>query len=129
MADRYERMLRAMRVDLTLAYAQLALVCHRMPIPVDLPTHEDIDFQDDMTPAVRRLVEIADDLPVDEDTKAGVFMTAIDWLTAVDLWTLLASTGQNTVREMCFTGALVRVRELLAELLQDGDAEYGTDQE
>ncbi|MEU5838788.1 hypothetical protein ABZ820_34705 [Streptomyces diacarni] len=127
MADRYERMLHTMRVDLTVLYAQLALICHRLPIPVELPTQEGVHLLDDMTPAVRRLVEIVRDMPMDEDTQSGVFMASIDWLTAVDLWVLMGINEPDDTREMCFAGAITSAHRGLALLLEEGDAEYNGD--
>jgi len=129
MADSFEDELHTMQVTITLIYAQLATVLHRLPIPVELPTHENVDLLREMDPAVRRAVEVMPEMPVDAKTKARVIIAATDWLTCTDLWVLSGINGPDRARALQWVTASGTARRNIQQLLEEGDAEYNPDQE
>ncbi|MER8030706.1 hypothetical protein ABTZ78_17305 [Streptomyces bauhiniae] len=96
-------------------YMVLRSACEMMPLPIVLPKQADGIFDNsEASPAVRRIVEIADELPIPEENRAELFTAALFWLTASDLLAIILGHGWSDVRGFQALAALELSGDALA---------------
>ncbi|WP_052744213.1 hypothetical protein [Streptomyces odonnellii] len=87
MSDYEEQVKHTLSAHLSRAYSGLVAICAALPVPIALPTGEVSNL--DTTPAVSRVMELAEDQPMPEEQQAHLFASCSFWLGALDLYGLL----------------------------------------
>ncbi|MEU2180092.1 hypothetical protein [Streptomyces thermolilacinus] len=88
MSDSQDQAMERLANHLARTYVALATLCLNLPLPITLPTG--MISQDDVVPAIRRVMDICEDIPMPEDQQATLFAGCAFWLGAMDLYELLA---------------------------------------
>ncbi|MEV7422852.1 hypothetical protein [Streptomyces sp. NPDC091212] len=114
MSDNSDRMIERIGDKIGYTYAALVVVCAALPVPVALP--KGIVTSEEIIPAVRRVVEIIDEIPLPEGQQAELFTAAVLWLGAVDLYELLLHTPFEASRAASAMGILLVAVDTLKDL-------------
>jgi hypothetical protein len=98
MSDEPERETQQLGVALLAVYTLLMRVCGLLPIPIGLPDFEgDTLHGEEMNEAVKRVVNVIGDEPIDEILQAGVWGSALHWLAASHLFSRYMGTEDGIV--------------------------------
>ncbi|MFD7016104.1 hypothetical protein [Streptomyces sp. NPDC059928] len=89
MSDNQDEVMETLAAHLSRAYSALATICLNLPIPVTLPATGAVSNLE-AVPAVRRVMDIAEDQPMPEQQQATLFAICAFWLAGLDLYGLLA---------------------------------------
>ncbi|MEU7044948.1 hypothetical protein AB0A77_28370 [Streptomyces varsoviensis] len=84
MSDREDQWAQDMGDGLGHTYTMLTVMCLRLPIEISLPTGTVSNLE--TVPAVRRVLEIIEDLPMSEEDQADLFAACSFWLAAMDVY-------------------------------------------
>jgi hypothetical protein len=87
MADSEDQAMKTLAHHLSRSYVVLTTLCLNLPVPVTLPTGAVSNVE--VIPAIRRVMEIAEDQPMPESHQAELFAACAFWLGALDLYGLL----------------------------------------
>lgn len=98
MSDNHDRMIQETGEHVGRIYQLIASVCRALPLPISLPDGPVIEGSEAI-PAVKRVVEIIDDQPIDDVLKAGIWGGCLHWLAAAHLFTALID-HEDTVLKM-----------------------------
>lgn len=88
MSDNHDRMIHEVGEHIGRIYSLIASVCRALPLPINLPNGPVIEGSEAI-PAVKRVVEIIEDQPVDEIIQAGIWGGCLHWLAAAHLYSAL----------------------------------------
>lgn len=114
MSDFEEQSMRKISAHLSVTYSGLATLCSALPIPVTLPTGA-ISNQE-AVPAVRRLMDIAEDQPLPVEQQATLFTVAAFWLGAMDSYSLLYREEFHSARAHSAIAALLMADDHMIDL-------------
>ncbi|MEU7044949.1 hypothetical protein AB0A77_28375 [Streptomyces varsoviensis] len=96
MSDRDDMIIRGAGLRVAATYASLVIMCDSLPTPIALPTG--VVSPDEMIPAVRRVIEIVDDLIIPEEVQSMVFTACAFYLGALDLFGLFVAEPEHKPR-------------------------------
>ncbi|MEU6513648.1 hypothetical protein [Streptomyces sp. NPDC046978] len=116
MADSQEYMVEALSSHLSSTYKGLALVCSRLPVPIELPLAGATNLE--AVPALRRIMEIVEEVPMPEDHQAELFAACTFWLAAIDLFGLLVANKFHQARAQSVAACLIEADGILLELAE-----------
>lgn len=88
MSDNHDRMIQEVGEHIGRIYSLIASVCRALPLPINLPEGPVIEGSEAI-PAVKQVVRIIGDQPVDEVLQAGIWGGCLHWLSAAHLFTAL----------------------------------------
>lgn len=97
-------------------YAVLQISCEMLPVPIALPEAAATLSNLDTVPAVRRVVDLAEEQPMPEEIQAHLFTAAIFWLTAMDLLGIILANEWSDSRGYQALGALSISGDALKDL-------------
>ncbi|MBP2583382.1 hypothetical protein J3A78_003860 [Streptomyces sp. PvR006] len=113
MSDYQDEIMGRIARDLSLTYTILVKACANLPLPITLPTGEISNL--DAVPAVRRVSEIVEDIPMPQDAQAALFASCCFWLASMDLYGLLCQDFHQA-RAHSALATLIVTTDSLAEL-------------
>ncbi|MFJ2178909.1 hypothetical protein ACIOHE_39200 [Streptomyces sp. NPDC087851] len=115
MTDRADEMMEHAGHQIAHIYSGLASACAALPLPITLPTG--VVTSEEIIPAVRRIVEIIEEVPLPEDQQADLFAVATYWLAAVDLYGINVHEFEES-RVAGVMGILLMAGETLGQLAE-----------
>ncbi|MET9815309.1 hypothetical protein [Streptomyces sp. NPDC006355] len=95
MADREDEDMWALAHVISVVYSLLVDVCAMLPVPIGLPTDQNIPVTDAM-PAIERAAALAKDQPMGETQEAQLLVGCTHLLAAIDLYALCAARYTET---------------------------------
>ncbi|MGK5728944.1 hypothetical protein [Streptomyces sp. URMC 124] len=99
-------------------YTSLAMICSRLPIPIQLPEVENGIKISTLTDAVARLAKVSDEIPgITEDVMASLFTSSTCWLVAVDLF-FAYEEEPTEFRVDGFAMSMINARSSLADAVK-----------
>jgi hypothetical protein len=116
MADSEDLTNEALARKLSTTYTTLAAACDMLPIPITLPRRGVTNIE--ALPAVRRIVDLAEEQPMPEDVQAHLFTAAIFWLSALDVFAVLVNNEWNHQRAFQVAGCLSVAHDALSDLAE-----------
>ncbi|MGW7198474.1 hypothetical protein [Streptomyces chryseus] len=114
MSDSQDETMRYLAQRLTTTYTGLIATCALLPVAITLPEGEVTNLE--AVPAVRRVMEIADEQPMPEEHQAELFTGATMWLAAMDLYALLVKNEYAEARASGALGILLIANDALQSL-------------
>ncbi|MEU0084912.1 hypothetical protein [Streptomyces sp. NPDC006274] len=116
MADSQDEMMEHIAFRLSVIYTGLVACCEALPLPISLPTGAVSNLE--TVPAVRRVSEIAEEVPIPEDHQAQLFTAAILWLAAMDLYGLLVKMEYSEPRAHGALAAMLIAHDAVTDLAE-----------
>lgn len=116
MSDQEDQALEKISAHLSRTYQALCHLAVNLPVPVTLPTRGVTNIE--AVPAVRRLMELAEDQPMPEEQQATLFATCAFWLGALDLYALLVANEFHTSRAHSAAANLLMVDDHMLSLTE-----------
>jgi hypothetical protein len=105
MADSNDKAMGHLASRLGEIYTALALICLSLPIEIVLPIGTVTNL--DTVPAVRRVVEIAEDQPMPEEVQAELYAACVFWLGAMDLYGILTQDYHEARTQSAFANLIM----------------------
>ncbi|MEV0090441.1 hypothetical protein [Streptomyces sp. NPDC050738] len=115
MSDYQDDIMGGLGAHIANVYGKLGAICAALPVPIALP--HGIVSNVEVIPAVRRVVELAEEIPLPSDQASQLLTSAIGLLAAIDLFGLLVQGDFHEVRALCAVANLMNADEAEAELL------------
>ncbi|MEU1155759.1 hypothetical protein ABZ369_22460 [Streptomyces sp. NPDC005918] len=116
MSDFEDQAMTKLANHLARTYVALAHIAANLPIPVTLPTGDVSNIE--AIPAVRRMMELADDQPMPEEQQAELYAICSFWLGALDLYGMLAMVEFHSSRAHSVAANLLMAENHMLDLTE-----------
>ncbi|MGW7085034.1 hypothetical protein ACWGH2_16300 [Streptomyces sp. NPDC054871] len=116
MSDSEDQATEKLAKHLSLTYAALCHLAANLPIPVTLPRRGVSNIE--ATPAVRRMMELAEFQPMPEDQQGELFAICAFWLGALDLFGMLVSNEFHSTRASSVAANILMAEQHMLDLTE-----------